>query len=58
MASKRRIRRNACDGKQKYKSAKDALTIALIVKRKTKTTTFVNAYKCKFCNSYHWGNSK
>lgn len=57
MASKRRLRRNTCGNKVKFPTKKDALDRALLVKRKTGTTRFVDAYKCKFCGAYHWGNS-
>lgn len=57
MASKRRLRRNTCGNKVKFPTKKDALDRALLVKRKTGTTRYVDAYKCKFCGAYHWGNS-
>lgn len=57
MASKRRIRRNACTGKRRFNDKRAALATALTVKRIQNQTRFVSAYKCKFCNGWHWGHS-
>ena len=57
MASKRRIRRNACGNKRRYAAKDEALAIAMRVKRETGTSRFVSAYRCKWCNNWHWGNS-
>lgn len=56
MASKRRLRRNACDGKRKFDTSKDASenlkTFAWKLLRP------MQVYKCKFCTKYHYGHSK
>lgn len=56
MASKRRIRRKACGSKRKFETEKAALSQALAVKRRTGTFAYVGAYKCSFCQCWHWGN--
>lgn len=57
MSSKRRIRRKACDGKQKFSSRKTALDTALHVKRRTGDQGYVQAYRCRFCSQFHWGHT-
>lgn len=52
MASKRRLRRQSCDGKMKYESLERA-TKAI---RKQKTHSTLRAYKCHWCNQYHIGH--
>lgn len=54
MASKRRIRRNMCDGKVKHRSEAGA-KIAI---RKTGSRHPMRAYKCRFCNCWHIGHTK
>jgi len=56
LASKRRIRKKACDGKVKYKTVKDAQSARINMKRfKGENLT---VYKCKFCRNYHVGHKK
>lgn len=51
MASKRRIRRKACEGKARHLTAEHAM-IAL---RKTRQPD-MNVYRCRFCGGYHIGH--
>lgn len=57
MASKRRIRKNACTGKRKFEDKVSALNTMHRVKRETKQTSHMSAYKCKFCGQYHYGHT-
>jgi hypothetical protein len=54
MASKRRLKRKACTGKIKY--AKVSAAIAASRALYKKTGAYVQAYKCKYCSSYHVGH--
>jgi hypothetical protein len=55
MASKRRIRRNACTGKARHASAADALV--QIQKMGSRRDGQLNVYRCGFCSSYHIGHA-
>lgn len=57
MASKRRLRRKACDGKTKHISSRDAMDAIHSLKRSGKYNTRMNVYKCKFCKKYHIGHT-
>lgn len=51
MASKRRIRRNACTGKRRFANKDEAL--------KGGGWRFKQrAYKCEFCSGWHLGHGK
>ena len=53
MASKRAIRRRACEGKRRYatqKAAGDALS------KHRKGIGWMIAYHCKFCHQFHLGH--
>lgn len=52
MASKRRIRRKACDGKKKHAS----LGAAIGFNKRFKGGG-MNAYHCRFCGCYHVGHT-
>lgn len=52
MASKRRIRRSACIGKQQL-SEQEAKARRAILSRKGEC---LNAYKCQFCKQWHVGH--
>jgi len=57
MASKRAIRRKACDGKVRHKDKKSAMyAIFCMVKDIGKLSGFIAPYKCKFCKQYHVGH--
>lgn len=52
MASKRKLRRRSCEGKQKL-SRSDAIRHAAISRRHG---LMIAAYKCKFCKHWHVGH--
>ncbi len=54
MASKRRLRRNACDGKKRHSNKDEALTAYRNVRRRHGR---MRAYQCKWCNGWHLGHS-
>ena len=56
MASKRHLRRKACEGKQRWdrNDAKSARYAAAIVRQKTGEP--VEAYHCKWCKGFHIGH--
>lgn len=54
MASKRRVRRNGCDGKIRYAS-KDAADQA--ARRASKQSgQWISGYGCRFCKGFHIGH--
>lgn len=53
MASKRRLRRKACDGKAKHE--RDGAVIAAGIARK-RSGHYIVSYKCRFCGKYHIGH--
>jgi hypothetical protein len=53
MASKRRLRRNACDGKKRHPDKPTALKVHWAVKRKHGK---MRAYQCRWCNGWHLGH--
>lgn len=54
MASKRRLRRKACEGKVRYKSSKSAHNEAM--RRSRMTGHRLNSYRCEFCGGHHIGH--
>ena len=58
MASKRRIRRKACEGKIRYENQKDAELARnhVFYKNPKIHHSFLNVYRCKFCGFYHIGH--
>lgn len=57
MSSKRRIRRNSCTGKTQYQTDVEGKTAIYFLKQRTKDTSLMNVYKCKFCKHYHIGHA-
>ena len=58
MASKRRIRRKSCTGKQRHATpAKGHAHIARLHRSKGWQGR-MDVYRCRFCNGYHVGHSK
>ncbi len=49
MASKRRVRHKACEGKVRHETAAEAWGAA------GKTRGNVRSYKCRFCSGWHCG---
>jgi hypothetical protein len=56
MASKRRIRRNACTGKYRYDSAADAQAAIFGLHRRKGHQGYLQPYRCSCCNGYHFGH--
>lgn len=56
VASKRRIRRNACTGKRRYDSADQARTAITGLHRRKGYQGYLQAYHCRFCAGYHFGH--
>jgi hypothetical protein len=52
MASKRNIRRKACEGKQKM----EKYSAIAYAKKLRKRGEIMNAYLCKFCGRWHIGH--
>lgn len=58
MASKRRLRRNACQGKIRHASMNDAYAHRQSMSKSPNATKEkINVYKCKFCKGWHIGRS-
>lgn len=61
MSSKRRIRRIACKGKQRFETLEAAWTACRSVIRKDHHRGVepgrMNAYPCKFCGGFHFGHA-
>ena len=56
MSSKRRIRRNACDGKVRYETAEEAWRRITDMKWERTWNPRLVAYHCQFCGGYHVGH--
>jgi hypothetical protein len=57
MSSKRAIRRRACDGKTRFTSfAAAAGALRLLLRAGGYDGWPMNAYRCKFCNGFHFGH--
>ncbi len=54
MASKRRVRAKACDGKVRHASQQDAQHACFLTKKRL--SEWLIAYKCKFCKGWHVGH--
>ncbi|PKN07902.1 MAG: hypothetical protein CVU73_10915 [Deltaproteobacteria bacterium HGW-Deltaproteobacteria-8] len=54
MASKRRQRRKACDGKKRYPTHDEALHDAMYLQRRD--GFHMRAYRCQFCGAHHVGH--
>lgn len=61
MSSKRRIRRKACKGKQRFETLDAAWTACRsVVRQGRKRGTdpgSMNAYGCRFCGGFHFGHT-
>lgn len=55
MSSKRRLRRKACQGKQRYNKHEQAAFAAHRVRQST--GEHIHAYLCPHCNGYHIGHA-
>lgn len=57
MASKRAIRRRACDGKRRYADAKEARGGVWNLRRSGKAEgAMLAVYRCQFCGGFHFGH--
>lgn len=57
VASKRRIRRNKCEGKVRYPSMDEAIGAACALRRIEKKASWqAQAYRCSFCGGFHVGH--
>ena len=54
MASKRHLRRKACEGKIKFADFKSAHQACISYKHKF--GHYMRAYPCRFCSGYHIGH--
>jgi hypothetical protein len=54
MSSKRRLRRQQCEGKKAFRSAEDARNAAYLVSARTGQR--LASYRCKFCRQWHIGH--
>lgn len=54
MASKRRLRRNACDGKTRYAEQQAAHVAA--GRASERAGAWISSYKCPFCGAWHIGH--
>ena len=58
MASKRRIRRNACGRKVRHADEAQARKAIWALKQAYQGVLgFMNAYRCKFCGGWHIGHA-
>lgn len=56
MATKRLLRKKSCGNKIRYDTKQDAILAGVKVKYKTRDTSYIDGYYCKFCKHYHWGH--
>lgn len=54
MASKRRVRRNACTGKVRHRQASHAAYHVKLLRDKGEQS--IGYYRCRFCNGWHVGH--
>lgn len=54
MASKRRIRRNSCTGKQRHDTQTEAVKHCISYLRRC--GGLMHTYKCRFCGAWHVGH--
>jgi hypothetical protein len=57
MASKRRIRRKACEGKVRHATQAAAMTALKKLQRTKGRQGLLVAYRCKFCRGFHFGHA-
>jgi len=55
MGSKRRFRRNSCEGKRQYSTQTDAMAAMLFFQKKFHDPN-LTVYKCRFGNHWHFGH--
>lgn len=57
MASKRNIRRRACEGKARYSTQEEARNTLKLYASRGWYTGAMHPYKCKFCHGWHCGHA-
>lgn len=55
MASKRHIRRKACENKRSYPTLDAAISASISLRKRTGSRT--EAYRCPFCGQFHHGHT-
>jgi len=58
VASKRRIRRKSCTGKQRHAAVADGQAHIAQLHRRFRYSGRMDVYRCRFCNGFHVGHSK
>lgn len=59
MASKRRIRRQACSGKQRFATSQEASdAMHALIRSGKQRRGWLNTYRCSFCKGYHYGHAR
>lgn len=59
MSSKRRLRRNACDGKTRHATEQAArAAIGSLLRSAKSPIGYINAYRCEFCSGWHTGHAR
>lgn len=58
MASKRRLRRNACTGKHRHATPAEGQAHIAHLHRRFGYSGRMDVYRCRWCNSYHVGHAK
>ena len=56
MASKRRIRRNACGSKKRYETEREARNAIIQYMKDFGKGHRMCSYRCKFCGGFHIGH--
>jgi len=58
MASKRKIRRRQCSGKQRFATHPEACdAMHNLIRSGRKRGGWVHVYSCQFCRGYHYGHA-
>lgn len=57
MASKRRLRRKQCAGKNRHKTHEAALIEIRMIRKRYGHQGQVNPYRCPFCGAFHIGHT-
>ena len=56
MASKRRVRWNACGRKVTHATREEANSALFVMRRKHPTNEWLGVYHCPWCHHWHLGN--
>jgi hypothetical protein len=58
MSSKRHVRRKACGDKRRFSDQASAIAAIRMMRAKGKAMGMLQAYRCKWCSSFHWGHAR